>query len=147
VGGAYCVTRTVAVGVATGWSFIGTREQIYFSPGGDFTSAKETIALIPAIGYVKVRLPINSAGGVPYVTAGGGSYTLRMRTTAIDLPSYSDTRLGFSAAIGLAGKAGTFSPQAEVRYDVRWMGQRDFVLIWPQPRLDMFTVSLGLQLP
>lgn len=145
-GGDHCVTSSVAVGVATGWSFIGTRDFLYLPPGGNFLSAKATFAMIPAIGYVKVRLPMGSHGGVPYVMAGAGSYTLLMRTTAAALGNLSGTRLGFSAAIGLAASAGKFSPRVEARYDSRSTGPRNFV-IGSQSRLDVFTVSLGLQLP
>ena len=78
-GGAYLVTSSIAVGVATGWSFIGARNFIYIPPGGDFLSARETFSMIPTIGYVKLRLPVGSHGGVPYVMAGAGPYTLLTR--------------------------------------------------------------------
>lgn len=146
LGGARSVTNSVAVGVATGWSFMGARDFIYVPPGGSFLSARESFSLIPAIGFVKVRFPMGSHGGVPYVMAGAGSYTLLMRTTTAGLGNSSDTRLGFTAAVGLGAKPGAFSPQVEARYDSRSAGPSNFV-IGSQSRLDVFTVSLGVQLP
>jgi len=146
-GGAYCVTRSVAVGVATGWNFIGTHGILYFPPGGDFTEAKETIAMVPAIGYVKLRLPIRSGGVVPYITAGAGSYTLRSTRKPADAGSYRDSKFGFNTAFGLAGNPGHFSRQVELRYDAVPMERDKLGLIRPHSWLNMFTVSLGLQLP
>jgi hypothetical protein len=88
---------------------------------------------------------MGSHGGVPYVMAGAGPYTLLMRTTTAGLGNSNDTRLGFSAAIGLSAGAGRFSPQLEARYDSRSSGPGDVVL-GSQSRLDVFTVSLGVQL-
>lgn len=144
--GAYRVTRSIAVGVATGWSFVGARLQTYLAPGGSPLAAQETFALIPAVGYVRAHFPMGSHGGVPYVEAGAGSYTLRRRAVAADPASYSDTRFGFSAAIGLAGGAG-MAPQVEARWDERLRGRDGFGLYWPQSRLDLLTLSLGVRLP
>jgi hypothetical protein len=146
-GGAYCVTRSIGVGIATGWSFIGSEEILYMPPGGDFTSAKETIAMVPAIGYLKLRLPVGSGGSVPYITAGAGSYTLLASAKPEDGPRSRDTQFGVTVAIGLAGRAGRFSRLIEARYDARSVGQGSFGQIRSESRLDMFTVSLGLQLP
>ncbi len=144
-GGAYRVTNTVALGVSSGWSFIGSRNFFYFPPGGDFANATERFSLIPTIGYVKLSLPVGSHGGVPYVMAGAGAHTLMTRTSTPGLENSNDTRLGFTAAIGLTGGSRRFSPQVEVRYDRRSAGPGDIVL-GSQSRLDVFTVSLGLRL-
>lgn len=144
--GAYRVTRSIAVGIATGWSFVGARSQIYLAPGGSPLLAHETFALIPAVGYMRVHFPVGSHGGVPYVEAGAGSYTLLRRAVAANPASYSDTRFGFSAAIGLAGGAG-LAPQVEARWDERLRGQDTFGLVRPQSRLELLTLSLGVRLP
>jgi len=94
VGGAYCFTRTVAVGVATGWNFVGTHGIIYMPPGGDFTEGKETLAMVPAVGYVRLRFPTGDATAVPYITAGAGSYALRSTRTPANAVSYHDTQFG-----------------------------------------------------
>ena len=144
-GGAYRVTNSVAVGVSSGWSFIGSRNFFYFPPGGDFANATERFSMIPTIGYVKLSLPMGSHGGVPYVMAGAGAHTLMTRTSTPGLENSNDTRLGFSAAIGLTAGSRRFSPQVEARYDRRSAGPGNIVL-GSQSRLDVFTVSLGLQL-
>lgn len=144
-GGALRVTNSIAVGVSTGWSFMGSRNFFYFPPGGAFLFVKETFSMIPTIGYVKVSLPVGSHGGVPYVMAGAGAHTLMMRTSTPGLENSTDTRLGFSAAIGLSAGSRRFSPQVEARYDTRSAGPSNVVL-GSHSRLDVFTVSLGLQL-
>lgn len=144
-GAAHRITNSIAVGLASGWSFMGTRDVIYVLPGGGFLNGRESFSMIPTMGYVKVRLPMGSHGGVPYVMAGAGPYTLLARTTTAGLGNANNTRLGFSAAIGLSSATGKFSPQLEARYDSRSTGPRGLV-IGSQSRLNTFTVSLGVQL-
>lgn len=144
-GGAYRVTNSIAVGVSTGWSFMGARNFFYFPPGGNLANARETFSMIPTIGYVKVSLPVGSHGGVPYLIAGAGAHTLMMQTSTPGLENSNDTRLGFSAAIGLSAGSRRFSPQVEARYDTRSAGPSNVVL-GSHSRLDVFTVSIGVQL-
>ena len=146
-GGARFLSRSIAIGVGAGWQSIGTAEKYYATFVGPAYTEKQSFAMIPVVGYLKARLPENSHGGAPYLMAGAGPYTLLKKTHASEVRRESETSLGYFAALGLAGRAGTLSPQVELRFDSRRMGQDEFGQVWSQSKIQTLTASVGLQFP